>query len=147
MTPRRGDIWDRYNMNEPKDYFLVTTNEVIKPNGALVMGAGFAKQVRDRLPGFDKRAGERVQQMGTPYGVLSVSRKWGIFQVKHHFKDQADPVLILMSAKQLARTASVDLPDWTFHLNYPGIGFGGLEKSQVKNLVSCLPDNVHIWEF
>lgn len=41
------------------------------------------------------------------------------------------------------------LQDWKskkIHLNFPGIGNGGLKRSNVLPLLERLPDNVKVWE-
>ena len=44
-----GDMWRVF---DEVDYFVITTNAIIKRNGAVVMGAGIAKQMRDKYPGI-----------------------------------------------------------------------------------------------
>ncbi|MEK6860596.1 MAG: hypothetical protein AABY07_01375 [Nanoarchaeota archaeon] len=43
----KGNMWDELGKAE---LILVTANSNIKKNGALVMGAGAAKEARDRFP-------------------------------------------------------------------------------------------------
>lgn len=54
---RRGDMWTAY---EPADLFLITTNSTIRPDGALVMGRGIARQARDRFPGLAEVLGQHI---------------------------------------------------------------------------------------
>lgn len=143
-TFRTGDMWSAY---DEADYFIITTNATSRRDGALVMGRGIARQVRDRFPGFDLKAGAAVRRRAEDgvYGLL-LGRKLGLFQVKFHWRDQADPALIWRSAGDLARTAEQH-PQLIFHLNYPGIGNGRLPREQVAEALRQLPDNVHVWTY
>ncbi len=40
----------------------------------------------------------------------------------------------------------LDRPHITVALNFPGIGYGGLNRNEVLPIISILPDNVEIWE-
>lgn len=141
-TYEHGDMWTAW----PKtDHFLITTNAYLKRNGALVMGRGIARQARDRFPGIDLKIGGRIAETGSRYGLI-LGRKLGLFQVKHHFKEKADPDLISLSSRMLHEYAASH-PGKRIDLNFPGIGNGGLVVRQVKPLIDTLPDNVHIWTY
>jgi len=142
---KTGDMWSVF---DEVDYFIITTNAVIKKNGAVVMGAGIAKQVRDKYPGIDVDIGrgiKAIRNTQNQYGLI-VGNKIGVFQVKYHFKDTANLGLISQSVKELAAHANAN-PDKTYALNYPGIGNGGLKRWVVEPLLADLPDNVQIWTF
>lgn len=141
---KTGDMWSVF---DEVDYFIITTNAIVKTNGALVMGAGIAKQMRDKYPGIDQEIGRAIGKFGSggTYGLL-LGNKVGAFQVKYHFKSMANLGLISLSAKQLAEEARAN-PDKTYALNYPGIGNGGLKRWLVEPLLQNLPDNVQIWTF
>lgn len=141
-----------YSKPWTKPHFaLFTGNVIIKSNGGLVMGRGAAKQVRDLYPGVDIRMGERIEARGKYARVVWLRLAYshpeqflGWFQVKEHWKDQASLELINESAMVLAHTAQAE-PHHTFHMNYPGIGNGRLEESQVRVIVERLPDNVWLY--
>jgi len=142
---KTGDMWSVF---DTVDYFVITTNAILKKNNALVMGAGIAKQVRDRYPGIDVEIGNAINQTcgyAGEYGLL-IGNKIGVFQVKYHYKQTANLGLISQSAKELAAHAEAN-PDKTYALNYPGIGNGGLKRWLVEPLLEILPDNVQIWTF
>ena len=141
-----------------KHRFVFTGNSYIKRNGSLVMGAGAAKAVRDAYPGFDQAIGKAItlQYPGynSQYGLIWPDRTdlkhqglplIGCFQVKFHFKDRAKTWLIESSAQKLTRLA-LEKPEITFHMNYPGIGNGGLSEHYVAPLLTCLPDNVILYK-
>ena len=87
MKLAQGDMWSVFDQ---ADLFLVTTNHVVMGDGKLVMGAGIAKQARDRFPGLDAALGQAALATGTPYGLL-ISPRWpkaklGAFQTKGEWK-------------------------------------------------------------
>lgn len=144
-TFRTGDMWSEFDL---VDHFIITTNSVIKNNNALVMGAGIAKQVRDKWPGIDVQMGLAIRSTcvsGGTYGLI-LGNCLGMFQVKHHFKAEADLGLIANSAAML-RTEALANPKKLYALNYPGIGNGKRAVTDVAPLLADLPSNVHIWSF
>jgi hypothetical protein len=67
------------------------------------------------------------------------------FQTKTNWRNPADLNLIAYSAGQLDTLAR----KWkhaTFHLNFPGIGLGGLREDEVEPIIRTLPENVVIWK-
>lgn len=155
MRHKQGDMLAYAAAADPtKERFYITTNSVIKNNGALVMGRGIALQVREAFKGFDLAAGELIQKacgtMGT-YALLphtsqlnSYNLPFGLFQVKHHYADTAKPDLIKLAAQFLEITARQH-PEITFNVNYPGIGNGKLAITDVEPIIRHLPDNVTFW--
>lgn len=144
MVIVHGDMWEEYST---ADLFLVTTNSFITKEGKLVMGAGIAKEARDRFSGLDKAFGKRIKHLSR-YGIL-VSDKWpdkvlGAFQVKYHFKDKADLDLIRYSTEMLQQWIK-NHAALNIHLNFPGIGNGKLDPADVLEIISCLPNNVFVW--
>jgi hypothetical protein len=149
------------------DLFLITTNSSTRADGRLVMGAGIARQARDRFPGLDARLGQVIQNQAaartrfshrgreyfsfTPPYCLLVSPNWpqgklGLFQVKHWFCDHANLDLIECSVSALRRWCS-EHPDARVHVNFPGIGNGRLDSGDVLPLISQLPDSVDVWQY
>jgi hypothetical protein len=143
-------MWTAY---DDADLFLITTNSTLKKNGALVMGRGIARQARDRFPGLDTAlGGEIARRCGNrgEYGLL-VSPRWpaakpGAFQVKTDYVQPASLSLIRLSAIALLAWCE-EHPGAAVHLNFPGIGNGGLARAQVLPLLKSLPDNVNVWEY
>ena len=147
MKLAQGDMWSVYDQ---ADLFLVTTNSVLNRHGALVMGAGIARQTKERFPGLDAALGNDVVQAGDTYGLL-VSPRWptaklGAFQTKVRWHDPASMELISFSTSKLLTwcrahsTARV-------HLNMPGVGLGGLSREEVLPILETLPDTVTVWEY
>ena len=138
-----GNMWDVY---EEADVFVITTNSYITQKNKLVMGRGIAREARDRFPGIDKRLAKSIPHMET-YG-LCADPETGIvgFQVKHHYRNKAKLKLVRYSSALLSGIAS-EYSSLSIHLNYPGIGNGGLKTKQVLPYIKDLDDNVHIWRF
>lgn len=143
-------MWAAY---DDADLFLITTNSTLKKNGALVMGRGIVRQARDRFPGLDVTLGGEISRrcgdLGK-YGLL-VSPRWpvaklGAFQVKTDYRRPASLSLIRQSALALLAWCK-EHPGTAVHLNFPGIGNGGLARAQVLPLLKSLPANVHVWEY
>jgi len=64
---RTGNMWEALAR---VDYFIVTTNAIVKQNGAVVMGRGIAKEMRDKFPGVDKAIGKAIREKGQDYGLI-----------------------------------------------------------------------------
>jgi len=141
---KNGNIWREFN--NPSTYTLITTNSFLKKNGALVMGRGAAKQLRDFMPGIDAKFGQIIGRMGEQYGTFITAERVGAFQVKHFFKDDADLDLIKYSCHMLFKRAR-KTPDCTYNVNFPGIGNGRLKYEVVYSLLLSLqvPPNVFFW--
>jgi len=142
------------------DFKGVTTNSYVKKDGCLAMGRGFAKQVRDALPGFDHEAGVAVWVRNesdmcrdgyiSDYGTVRLFKSneysnWFLFQVKRHFREQAELDIIRLSTKMLAALAEL-YPEEKWGVNFPGIGYGGLREEDVLPILNLLPDNVFVFK-
>jgi hypothetical protein len=158
MIEVTGDLWSE---DGKANLLLVTTNAYVKNNGCLVMGRGAAKEMVDRYPQISLSFGCAIQpnpgrsSIAMEYLILTTDQDhlsgrpgpvptlYGAFQVKHHFRDKASLKLIRKSAERLAEIA----PDGIrIAMNYPGIGNGGLLKSEVGPIIkSILPDNVFVY--
>jgi hypothetical protein len=128
--------------------YLFTGNPVIKNNGAIVMGRGAAKQVRDSYPGVDLAFGIKlIEKPLAPlvWVTLFSQMHLGWFKVKYHWRDDAELSVIAESSIQLG-TIAIQRPQYTFHMNYPGIGNGNLRLDDVQNVLNTLPDNVWIYK-
>lgn len=72
-----------------------------------------------------------------------IPEEFSIFQVKYDWWSEASTSLIRRSSLMLGKSARRNAT-WNFRLNYPGIGNGRLDESQVEPLLADLPDNVTI---
>lgn len=142
------DLWD-----SGADVKIVTANAYINSKGELVMGRGAALEAKQRYPDIPRMAGTKLKeiaviQTGTigayaRYGVLLLPHRLGLFQVKLHFKDYALLSLIGMSTYMLLSICQSN-PEMTVAMNFPGIGYGGLDPEVVLPIIRILPDTVTI---
>lgn len=145
-----GDVWEY-----PVRYICITTNGDVRKNGAAVMGRGVALQAKQRFHGLDFRVGavlsisgnrmftfyvdwDRRTSEGKPIHIVT-------FPVKHHWYENADPILIEKSAQAL-KLFALSCPSDIFVLPRPGCDNGGLKWYQVKPILENvgLPDNIHV---
>lgn len=138
----------RLNYTKPWSYpdvYLFTGNPVRKNNGAIVMGAGAAKEVRDNYPGIDKQFGAVVDSADRlKFVVIGENQELGWFCVKEHWAYNANLEIIAESVEALDIVAR-RFPQITFHMNYPGIGNGKISIIHVAPLVQRLPNNVILY--
>lgn len=138
-----------WNAFHDTDAFCITTNSYIRNDGELVMGRGIAKVAKQTFEDLPKAFGEKIDHLET-YGLIPSNRneidKFVAFQVKTHFRNQADLDLIGKSAEGLLQMAE-KYPDKRFDLNFPGIGNGGRKQDEVMPIIEDLPKNVHVWRF
>lgn len=148
MKLKKGNLAEYSMWASVDESILITTNATIKKDGSLVMGAGFAKTMAKMYPNLPKMAGIAIQNVCNyelGYGCIFLPGSFGLFQVKRHFKDNADVSLIVESTLALKEMAQAS-PDNSYHLNFPGIGYGHLAKEVVFPIIQQLPNNVSIWE-
>lgn len=142
-----------WNAFDKTDAFCITTNSYIRNDGEVVMGRGIAKQAKELFDDLPLALGKKIEKtcghLGT-YGVMPSNRseidQMVAFQVKTHFKNDADLSLIEQSTKSLGQIAH-KYSERRFDLNFPGIGNGGRSQDEVMPIVEQLPDNVHVWRF
>ncbi len=137
MLEAKTNLW-----TADADLRCVTTNGHISRAGKVVMGRGCARELRDAAPGVDARLARLVRAHGNR--VFRFTRINGAdvasLPVKHHWKEEADPDLIVRSVRQL-----VELADKFGYqrvlIPRPGCGNGRLRWSDVKPLIQHLLDD------
>lgn len=143
------------------DYICFTSNSFVKNNGSLVMGAGFAKSIKDKFPNIDLEFGKLINSITdlvsihrTSYDILKRNfpryglvfiDNIGAFQTKYSFNNPSTVELIQFSTEKLKEFAENN-PNKLIGLNYPGIGLGKLQEEQVLPIIETLPDNVLIYK-
>jgi len=148
---KKGDMWFAHDR---VDLFLITTNASCNDWGELVMEAGIAKQAVVRYPGLPEVAGSyllehfgKEQNLFNEYNFVPfVSGRLGLFQTKRAWWLDSDPEIIRRSVLKLMQFCDEN-PRTTIALNYPGIGYGRLQKGQVSPYLLRLPNTVDIWEY
>lgn len=133
------------------DVLIVTGNSYINRRGELVMGRGAAKQAADRWPLLPVQLAKYINHLGI-YDLVLLGPNYcdehvfvGVFQVKRHWHEMANPELINSAVTALTETAR-SLPGLTFGVNFPGIGNGRLSREQVLPIIRVLPGNVDVYE-
>lgn len=138
-----------FNYRHEYEVMFVTTNAMVRKDGALVMGRGAAEAAASLWPLLPYALGKAIKER-PEYGLIIPGSlihgpRIGAFQVKHHWRDEANLPLIMYATLKLKAVAS-SFPDSTFALNFPGIGNGRLARDVVLPIVLRLPDNVDVWE-
>lgn len=145
MELRKGNMFDEV----PDEAIFFTANGHIRNDGALTMGAGAALDCKRRHPQLPLRFAHLIRDFapqGEPYGVVyDFEAMRGAFQVKYHYRDKADLALIGYSAKLLIGVTRLI---GRVNVNFPGIGFGGLRRDVVLDVIGPVWSNedVHVWE-
>lgn len=80
-----GDLWD-----VSADAIVITTNGVVRADGAAVMGRGCAKEAADRFPALPYKLGKRLEEYGNiPFLFEEYDRPVITLPVKHHWRGPA----------------------------------------------------------
>jgi hypothetical protein len=146
----KGNLWDSTD-----EIILVTANSYINAKGELVMGRGAALELKTKFPKIASTFGKMIRydcdHLGE-YNILITSlysssgKFYGVFQVKYHFKSQANLGLIEASVNRLNDLSqNINLLEKKISMNFPGIGFGGRTMEEVLPIVSKLNDNVTLY--
>ncbi len=121
---------------------LAPGNGVVRKDGLLTMGAGAAKALAQAYPHLPRVFGKMARsepRMGNwhLYGLLVIQvapgLSTGLFQTKGDWRDRADLGIIRYSATVLAEYLQKNPQE--AHLAFPGIGLGGLEESEVLEVL------------
>jgi len=150
-------IEQKVNILSPKvlktaDAVCFTSNGIIKSGGELVMGAGIAKQFRDRFELIAERFGALVKSQGNhvyflkfmePPNDVDYRMIWIVsFPTKHHWRNDSDLELIKQSANELMTQLNNAPFIKTVYLPRPGVGLGGLSwEKEVRPAIEKILDN------
>jgi len=136
MREHTGNLWVY-----PADAHVITTNGFIKKDGRAVLGAGVAKQAVGRFPSLPDRLGYKLKRAGNNVHTFPCTSHLIVtMPVKHHWRDNADPELILRSAKQLVELANERKWETVASVR-PGCGNGGLRWLDVCGILEPLWDD------
>lgn len=138
MIEVSGDIW----MYEPVEAIVITTNGDVNRFGDAVMGRGVARQCRTLWPTSAGRLGDHIKLNGNHVHLFyqpPESPALLSFPVKHHWQEEADPLLIARSAHELAALVT-KLEYFKVVLPRPGCGNGRLMWAQVKPIIEPILD-------
>lgn len=149
MILEKGNMWSVFN---DTDIFMITTNPIIRKDGAVVMGRGIALEAKNRYPSLPYDFGKALKELHPEIdqqnvgfiGKYEYTNVW-FFMVKDHWQNEASLDIIERSVFHL-KHGFADMDKKRIDLNFPGIGNGRLKRDAVLPLLQSLPDNVHIWE-
>lgn len=148
MIELKANYWD---IAEHYNVLVCTTNSVLKSNGELVMGAGIAKDFKNRYPDLPRFFGDGMRKNTTKivngwpfYGIMSIidilDKQYLIaLQTKYHYKDKSPLDLIVRSCEMLKEYCD----NWNKNkilMTRPGCGNGGLKWEDVKPAINFLDD-------
>ena len=152
MNICHGDLW--HHLGE-YDAICITTNGKVKKDGSVVMGAGIAKQAKDKFHGIAYIIGKYIRLRGNEPHVIDMNYFFELdmpnivtFPVKHHWKERADLILIKISAEHLLHLLNKN--EWErVALPAPGVGNGKRDwETDVKPIIEKVfgdDDRIDIW--
>ncbi len=94
----KGNIWDYWHAHSS---IVIPTNGFVKKDGACVMGAGLAKQAKERVHSIEYILGSSIREKGN--NVYLLPQHLISFPVKSVWYLSAELELIEESSKQLAK--------------------------------------------
>jgi hypothetical protein len=135
MIEEFGDIWKMHGSAR-----VITTNGVVRKDGACVMGRGVALQAKERYPGIEFALGEIIRIKGNHVFTLMSEEgdTFFSFPVKHHWRDRADLDLIRRSAEEIMEAK---FGRERILMPRPGCGNGGLTWEEVKPVIAPILDD------
>jgi len=143
MQETTGDLW---RFHETGHWIAIPTNGTLRQDGQLVMGAGVAKQARDRFAMLPLLLGDLIRCFGNQVVAVS-SLRIAAFPTKHDWRASACPGLIAKSCIELGRYLT-QFEIAKIYLPRVGAGLGGLEWEQVRALIApLLDDRITIVEY
>jgi hypothetical protein len=134
-----GNMWDI-----ECDAVCITTNGIVKKDGTAVMGAGVAKQAKERFAKIDLLLGKLIQLYGNRVHLLTEKTQSNpalvSFPTKNNFKDDSPIELIEQSSHQLV-TLTNEKRWETVVLSRPGCGNGNLAWNYVRQTIEPIFDD------
>lgn len=138
MIEVTGNIWDLYNKDK-EAFICITTNGVVKKNGENVMGAGVAKEAKEKFNGLSTMLGSLIKKKGNNVFMLTEQRLFS-FPTKHNWFENSDLQLIKKSAEHLMLyLKEFNIP--RVYLPRPGCGNGKLKWKDVKPIIENILDD------
>jgi len=138
-----GDLWA---LHAKGNWIVIPTNGIVNKDGHAVMGRGLALQAKERFKGFPIILGAALKLQGNaPFWWTA--EKLITMPVKHHWREQATPLLIRKSAAALMKMRRFVTQE-PIYLPRPGCGNGGLRWEAVRPyIVDVLDDNFTVVEY
>jgi len=110
---------------------VIPTNGVIRSDGGGVLGAGVAKQYRDRVPGAEEHLGIHLLANGNVFGRINEheGKTYWAFPTKDHWRDGCVRGLVIASAVQMGEAVNDSSQGWV--MPRVGTGYGGVPWSEI----------------
>ena len=141
MLIKIGDFWKEANrISENYEGIVCTTNAIVKSDGRLVMGAGIAKQFKERYEDIDLEWGLRTEICGpqvfvTPRKVSLNGKEQTKYLIalptKHNWKEKSKENYIIHYCRQL-RVVIGAVNINKILMTPPGCGLGGLHWPDIR---------------
>lgn len=130
--------------------FCVTTNGMLRNNGAGIMGKGIALETKKRFSCIEKQLGLHIRELGnTPfitYAMSDQTNTYGMytnvitFPTKNDWRDKSDINLIKESARLVKEIVNHN-GITTCYLPLVGCGCGGLKWDYVQSELEKILDD------
>jgi len=134
----KGNIWDFYR-KDPEAYICITTNGFVKTNGECVMGAGVAKEAKEKFKELANDLGSIIKKQGNNVFMFADKRLFS-YPTKHNWFENSDIALIKKSAEQLMKYINeFKIP--RVYLPRPGCGNGKLKWKDVEPAIKNILDD------
>lgn len=163
MLEIKGNLWEKNSWqdgngkpiqveNSAAVWICITTNGQIKKDGKAVMGAGIAKDARDRYKGVDEILAQKLKARGNRVSYLRDLPEFGpkgrllSFPTKQKWKEASSLELIKESAKELSAQFARAKAHYSSRtklvviLPRPGCNNGKLNWENVKEILEPILD-------
>lgn len=141
MILTRESLWSLISPHDVNVYLGVPTSFSLSRRGLAIIDHGFPSEIRAHFRGVERRIGKLFKHPRNRHvRMLSVPQVF-TFPIKLTSEGRISYVLLSRSIRELHNYAIV-LPEVTFVLPAPGIGYGRVEWPQVHEMLRVLPDNV-----
>lgn len=140
----RESLWTLISSGDVYVYLGIPVSFSLSPRGLAIIERGFANEIRSHFRGVERIVGKLFKrERDRRVRMLQVPQIF-TFPVKMCHKDEEiSHTLVRQSIREL-RNMAVVLPECSFVLPAPGIGYERREWEIVKKMLSELPDNVTV---
>ena len=132
------DLWELYDKG---NWIAITTNNVVKNNGEVVMGRGVALEAARRLPSLPKELGNLLRSSNLNNPCCFSNYRLVTFPTKYHYRNDSDILLIQHSAEFLSNWFSNKPQIEAIYIPRPGCGNGNLNWEDVKLVIEPILDD------
>ena len=132
-----GDLWEAHHLGH---WVAITTNGVVRKDGACVMGRGVALEAAKKFPGLPYALGGQIKRWGNHVHVFRESRILS-FPVKDHWRNPAEILLITRSALEISSDNLKGLVRYPIYMVRPGCRNGRLLWKDVRPALADLLDD------